>query len=217
MAHSARCFASISLTLVFVNQVECRSLSVGYILKLDERYKTMTLPMSFDDVAYYKRSFNGDIIITHGVMYYFPNTKLIEQKEKNLQGWNRATRYGGLLFLIGDLVVYLGTLVGAEVKATVNQSLLRNEGLWLDKDTSQSLQARLDPHISELKREKKRAEEFSSSLPLPMRFTREDIEGLSLNFMGKLVFEAHYDRHDFFVNPKRKKLLREALSEGGFL
>lgn len=121
------------------------------------------------------------------------------------------------MFLLGDLAITLGTTLVLEIRATSNRPLLKEGALWRDEDSSETLQKRLDAHISALKKERRRPEDFSISLPLPMRFTRDDIQELSLKFMGKLTFEAHFDKHDFFVNPKRKQTLREALRDAGFL
>jgi hypothetical protein len=47
-----------------------------------------------------------------------------------------------------------------------------------------------------------------------MRFARADIKNLSMR--GGLRFDTEYDNHDFSIGFHRKKLLREALWEGGF-
>ena len=177
----------------------------------------MALPVSFEDVSYFKRTYGGDLIITDGVIYYFPNTNLADQTNKNLSGWNRMTLYGGLLFLVDDLAIILGTAWRSQMGATMNSPLIKEAGLWRDGDSSKALQDRLDAHLTELKEQIRRPEDYSTSLPPPMRFAREDISGLSLKFTGTLKFEAHFDNHDFFVNAKRKKLLRTALGEAGFL
>jgi len=36
----------------------------------------MRLPVSFDEAAYYSGEYRGDLIITRGIMYYFPHTRV---------------------------------------------------------------------------------------------------------------------------------------------
>ena len=40
----------------------------------------MKLPISFEEVAYYKNEFRGDLIVTKGVLYYFPHTRVKYQR-----------------------------------------------------------------------------------------------------------------------------------------
>ncbi len=39
------------------------------------------IPISFDNVTYFNDTYLGDLIITQGVMYYFPHTNI--EKESN--------------------------------------------------------------------------------------------------------------------------------------
>ena len=36
----------------------------------------MKLPVSFDEVSYFKNQYRGDLIITRGILYYFPHTRV---------------------------------------------------------------------------------------------------------------------------------------------
>lgn len=177
----------------------------------------MPLPMSFEDTSYFSKTCGGDLIITNGVIYYFPHTILNDEPNKPLSTWNEMTRHGGLLFLLADLLIIFGISSRSQKDATVNSPLIRNVGLWRDGDSSETLQQRLDAHLAELKKQVREPGHFGMSLPAPMRFARGDITGLSFESAGTLKFQAHFDHHDFFVNQKRMKLLQSALQEGGFL
>lgn len=168
----------------------------------------MALPMSFDDVSYFGNEYRGDLIITHGVIYYFPHTNVALEKKQ--RGYN-ATDSLGLIALPFDI---LGMLI-KEFQTTTNKPKLRELGLWRDGETSQSLQARLDAHIAEVKKQPSQLVQYEYSLPKPMRFARADIKNLSTR--GGLRFDTEYDSHDFAVGFNRSKALREALEEGGFL
>jgi hypothetical protein len=175
----------------------------------------MPLPISFEDVSYF--TYGGDLIITDGVIYYFPNTILNDEPDKALSIWNQMTRHGGLLFLLGDLLITSRTSSRSPKDTTINSARIRNVGLWRDGDSSETLQQRLDAHLSELKKQGREPGHFGMTLPAPMRFARGDIARLSFNPMGTLKFHANFDSHDFLVNPKHMKLLQTALQEGGFL
>ncbi len=167
----------------------------------------MRLPMSFDDVPYFRHEFRGDLIITHGVIYYFPQVNVaLEEKNKR----NRSSVDFGLIALP---FVLLGALI-KELRTTTNQPKLSEAGLWKEGEASQSLQARFDAHIAEVKKQPSLLVQYEFTLPKPMRFARADIKKLSLR--GGLKFDTEYDSHDFTVGFHRKKLLREALWEGGF-
>ncbi|HYH86498.1 MAG TPA: hypothetical protein VEX60_13685 [Pyrinomonadaceae bacterium] len=168
----------------------------------------MSLPISFDDVQSYYCV--GDLIITHRVIYFFPHTDSFEENK------NRGVRPTDHLGFIGLFFDLLGA-GSKELHTTTNHSRLLKSGLWKEGESSQMLQSRLDAHIAEQKKEKQRPEDFTLSLPKSMRFAVEDIQNLSVDYSGTLAFDAHYDNHFFGVGLKRKKLLREALREGGFL
>lgn len=36
----------------------------------------MKLPISFDDIPYFNNEYRGDLIVTKGVLYYFPHTRV---------------------------------------------------------------------------------------------------------------------------------------------
>ncbi|MBV9210545.1 MAG: hypothetical protein JOZ52_07950 [Acidobacteria bacterium] len=170
--------------------------------------KELKLPVSFEEVPYFKHAFRGDLIITLGVIYYFPriNTSVKERKV-----WHEVTRHFGLIGFGVDVVLRAGS---ALIRNTVNRSRLRKEGLWLEGDSSPALQTRLDAHIAELKRQDPQLVRYEYSLPKPMRFAVGEIKNLSTR--GGLKFETAFDQHDFSIAPHRRKLLREALWMAGF-
>lgn len=186
----------------------------------------MVLPVSFDNIAAYGHTSVGDLIITHGVLYFFPHTE-----SALLKRWKRpesAAEWAGislegLVFVFGHL---LGPLVGPGLSLltirvlhlpTRNRSRLRRLGLWKQGDSSPALQARLDEYISGMKARKGTLEEFSTSLPKPMRFASGDLSNLSITTLGTLRFDSSFDHYDFSVGVMTKKALRDALWLGGFI
>jgi hypothetical protein len=163
--------------------------------------------MTFDDVSYFGSEYRGDLVITHGIIYYFPHINVaLERKNRGY----KATDHLGLIAIPFDL---LAALI-KELQTTTNKPKLRKIGLWRDGEASQDLQARLDAHIAELKKQPPQLVQYEYQLPKPMRFARADIKNLSMR--GGLRFDTEYDNHDFSIGFHRKKLLREALWEGGF-
>jgi hypothetical protein len=167
----------------------------------------MSLPMTFDNVSYFGNEYRGDLIITDGVIYYFPHTNVALEKKKR---GNRATSHLGLIGIPFDLLAALTK----ELRTTTNKPKLREIGLWRDGESSQNLQARLDAYISEIKKQPPQLVQYEYKLPKPMRFARADIKNLSMR--GGLRFDTEYDNHDFSIGFHRRKLLREVLREGGF-
>ncbi|HEV2705329.1 MAG TPA: hypothetical protein VGV59_05360 [Pyrinomonadaceae bacterium] len=167
----------------------------------------MSLPISFDDTPYFKNEYRGDLVITRGVIYYFPHTNVARERGE------RAKLLGppGLDDVLLD---YLVTKVKV-LTATTNKPRLRALGLWREGDTSESLQPRLDAYIAEARKEPPRMMQYEYSLPKPMRFARADIKNVSVR--GGLRFDTEYDTHEFYIGFTRSKALREALWEGGFL
>ena len=167
----------------------------------------MSLPMTFDDVSYFRNEYRGDLVITHGIIYYFPHTNVaLESKNRGY----RAIDQLGLIAIPFDLFAPLIR----ELRTTTNNPKLRKIGLWRDGESSQSLQTRLDAHIAELKKQPPQLVQYEYKLPRPMRFARADVKNISMR--GGLRFDTEYDNHDFSIGFHRKKLLREALWEGGF-
>jgi hypothetical protein len=167
----------------------------------------MTLPISFDNTSYFKNEYRGDLVVTRGVIYYFPHTNVAKEKKES----GEITGHFGLAGVLLDFLV----MKVKQLTATTNNPKLRGLGLWREGETSESLQARLDAYIAEAKKESLQLMQYEYSLPKPMRFARADIKNLSVR--GGLRFDTEYDTHDFSISLIRSKALREALWEGGFL
>jgi hypothetical protein len=167
----------------------------------------MTLPISFDNVSYFSDEYRGDLIITPGVIYYFPHTNVALQKKET--GYGSPAGLGLLGVLVDLISPFLRELV-----ATTNRPDLRDVGLWRNGESSQNLQALLDAHIAEVKKQPPELLQYEYRVPKPMRFALAEIKNLSMH--GGLRFDAAYDSHDFSIGFRRKRLLRDALREGGF-
>lgn len=170
----------------------------------------MGLPVTFDNVPYFGNEYRGDLVVTHGIVYYFPHTNVALELKK--RGY-KATDQMGLIAIPFDLLAALLK----ELRTTTNKPRypkLKEIDLWRVGESNQDLQARLDAYIAELKKQPSQLVKYEYTLPKPMRFARADIKNLSMR--GGLKFDTEYDSHDFAIGFHRKKLLREALLEGGF-
>jgi len=186
----------------------------------------MKLPISFEEVSYFKNEYRGDLIITKGILYYFPHTRVIHARYADEIGG----KAGMVIFdLLGNLAPIFGTVpwirsaADKSVKAgkflrrtfrpTTNAPRIRKKHLWRGNDTNENLQRILDEYIEKVKKE--RLEFDDDSVPKPMRFAAEEIE--NAKFGLKFKFDAKYDNHDFRVNLIHRRLLQKALKEGGFI
>lgn len=181
----------------------------------------MTLPVSINHVPYYKIAGNyvyeGELIITDGVVYYLPQVDLEERRLRKNMFIGGGCVIGIFGFITGLLLALVLKLLGGIISPFLksSHSELRELGVWTDADTSATLQSKLDGYISE---RKKNPQLLSSSLPVPARFSYTDIhQGLSVSAMGDLRFYAYSDWHDFNVGVLKKELLRQALKESKFL
>jgi hypothetical protein len=173
----------------------------------------MNQPMSIDDVPYYTGYYNGDFIITNGVLYYFPHTDLTQEDINNRVG--SRTPFVARILINGVSTVVFSAAYITKLSGS-NRSRIRKAGLWKANDSNADLQKRLDEHISKVKSERSAGVKFSTALPAPERFARDEIQNMKLSFGGVLTFDAHSDSHDFKVGLIRKGLLRQALKDGGF-
>ncbi len=187
----------------------------------------MKLPISFDEVSYFNNEYRGDLIITKGVLYYFPHTRVIHARYADELGGKDAMP---IFELLGNLAPFLGTVPWIRASAdksvkfgeflkrtfrpTTNLPRIRKNHLWRGGgDTNENLQKILDEYIEKVKRE--RLEFDDDSVPKPMRFSAEEIE--NARFGLKFKFDAKYDNHDFRVNLIHRSLFNKALKEGGFI
>jgi hypothetical protein len=186
----------------------------------------MKLPISFEEVSYFKNEYRGDLIITKGILYYFPHTRVKYQRlEDELGGkdampvfellGNLAPIFGFVPWLrvVADKSVKAGKFLKRTFRPTTNSPHIRKINLWCGNDTNEKLQVILDKHIEKLKEERLNFEE--DSVPKPMRFAANEVENAS--FCLKFKFDAKFDNHDFRVNLIHRGLFKKSLQESGFL
>ncbi|HEX7315945.1 MAG TPA: hypothetical protein VF297_18660 [Pyrinomonadaceae bacterium] len=181
----------------------------------------MRVPVSFDDTWYFRREYRGDLVVTEGVLYYFPHTNAMLEKARR----HAPDTADAVLPFLGpageaaDLGLGLykfAAQVWRKVRTpTINQPRLKKEGLWMVGASSRDLQARLDAHVEAARREPARLVAYELTLPKPMRFAAEDVKNARVR-LGVLKFETEFDSHDFTVGLRRAGRLRHALRDGGF-
>jgi hypothetical protein len=164
----------------------------------------MGLPVKFHNVFYYRiagrYTFAGDLFITRGHLYYFPEVDLAEQVEK--AGHVRAHEVG----LLAQGVVYLSQRVGV-YNSRVD--------FWHDGLSDEVFHKSAAAYIDDLKTRRQDQHEFGKSLPLPTHVHSEEISELKLSLSGNLSFFAQSDTHDFNVGLRRRKQLQNAVWEAG--
>ncbi|MDQ6786746.1 MAG: hypothetical protein M3033_08040 [Acidobacteriota bacterium] len=186
----------------------------------------MKLPISFEEVSYFNNEYRGDLIVTKGILYYFPHTRVVHSRYADELGGKEVMP---LFDLLGNLAPIFATVpwiratVGKTVKVgkfmkrtfqpTTNSPYIRKLQLWRGNDTNENLQAILDEYIERVK--KNRLEFEEDSVPKPMRFSANEIENATFGL--KFKFDAKYDNHDFRVNLIHRSLFKRALLESGFL
>jgi hypothetical protein len=186
----------------------------------------MKLPVSFEEVSYFNNEYRGDLIVTKGVLYYFPHTRVNYARGADELGGKDAMAVFDLLgnFVPGfaavpwlraaaDKSIKVGKFLKRNFRPTTNAPRIRTEKLWRGNETSDSLQRALDAFIEKRKAENLKFDE--DSVPKPMRFAAEEIE--NARFGLKFKFDAKYDNHDFKVNLLHRGLFKKALGAGGFL
>lgn len=182
----------------------------------------MRLPVSFDDVWYFRKEYRGDLVVTDGVLYYFPHTNAALEKARR----NAPAAADGVAPFIGAAGEALGVGLGLYKVAeglwrrlrpsTLNQPRLKKDGPWVVGASSREMQALLDAHVAEVRREPAQLVAYEFGLPKPMRFTAEEMRDVRVR-LGVLKFDTEFDQHDFTVGLRRSKLLRRALRAGGFV
>ena len=96
----------------------------------------MRLPVSFDDVWYFRREYRGDLVVTDGVLYYFPHTNAALEKARRHKP-DAADAVTAVLGPAGEVLdaglgVYrAGAWLWRRLRGpTVNRPRLLKEGLW---------------------------------------------------------------------------------------
>ena len=181
----------------------------------------MRLPLSFDDVWYFRREYRGDLVVTDGVLYYFPHTNATLEKARR----NAPDPFDGVAPFLGAAGEAVGLGLGLYRAAgglwrrlrtpTVNRPRLRESGLWTVGASSRDMRALLDAHVEAARREPPRLVAYELTLPKPARFEAGAVRNVRLR-LGVLRFDTEFDSHDFTVGLRRAGLLRRALREGGF-
>lgn len=181
----------------------------------------MRLPLSFDDTWYFRREYRGDLVVTEGVLYYFPHTNAtLEKARRNapdpVDGVLPFSGPAGEAFDVGFGLYKAARDVWRKVRTpSVNQPRLKKEGLWVVGASSRDLQALLDARVEQMRREPPRLVAYELTLPKPLRFAAAAVKGARVR-LGVLKFETEFDSHDFTVGLRRAGLLRRALRDGGF-
>ena len=186
----------------------------------------MKLPISFEEVSYFNNEYRGDLIVTRGVLYYFPHTRVNYARSSEELGGKDAMAVfelmGNFVPLIGavpwfrtaaDKSLKIGKFLKRKFRPTINSPRIRKDKLWRGNETSENLQGVLDEYIERVKSENLKFDE--DSVPKPMRFSIGEIE--NAKFGLKFKFDAKYDNHDFKVNLMHRGLFKKALKEAGFL
>ena len=168
----------------------------------------MTLPLRITEVSYFDNAYRGDLIITRGVLYYFPwvNVALEEKQSRD----NQYERLFPLSFVIGFIWQLITAFGAAHAEPRLNQL-----GLWQEGQTDEALQARLDSYIRTERTQPTQLMDYQYGLPHPMRFAAGEIKNLSLR--SGLKFDTEFDTHDFGLSVFDSNELRGALDEAGFV
>jgi hypothetical protein len=183
----------------------------------------MFVPISFDNVSYFRNEFRGDLIVTQGVLYFFPHTNLSAEKPK--RSYHPPANLALFLGPAGD-IMNLGIGVIDKLfdlwdwfaRGTINQTRLKEKGLWPPAPAnleSRATQQQLDKFIKEAQKEPGPLVSYQYSLPKPMRFSTAQIKNLRIR-AGTLRFDSEFDSHDFAIGFRRRRRLREALRSAEF-
>lgn len=163
----------------------------------------MTLPVKFKNVHYYRIAghyiFAGDLFVTRGSLYFFPEIDLEEQRKE------LSSHVSSELALLVQLFTWLGQRVGSYSSRTE---------FWQDGITHEQFQNEAAAYIYKMKLERQ-DKAFLATLPLPTHVRTDEISGMKLKPNGVLSFSAQSDTHDFNIGLWRKKRLQDALWEAG--
>ena len=164
----------------------------------------MALPIRIRNVHYYriagKYTFAGDLFITRGALYFFPEVDLEEQRHELTHEVPHNLAPLVLLF------IYVLQKARAGYPSRIE--------FWQEGIRPEQFEKHALHHIEKLRAERMRAA-FGKTLPLPACIKANEVKDLKLSSMGKLSFTAQSDRHDFNIGIFRKKRLRDALWEAG--
>ena len=127
----------------------------------------MLLPISFDEVSYFKNEYRGDLIVTDGVLYYFPHTRVAYARGASELKGKETAQYVGMLSLVvpfasvapwlfeaADASVKFGKFLKRSFFPSINGARLRDKGIWHGNESSKILQLKLDAYIAAKKSER---------------------------------------------------------------
>jgi len=164
----------------------------------------MALPIRIRNVHYYriagKYIFAGDLFISRGQLYFFPEIDLEEQRHE----MSRHLPHEISVLILG--IVYLAQQFSGSYFS-------RNE-FWQEGISDEKFRMEINFHIEKLTSERSRAQ-FGKTMPLPMQIGVNEISDMKLSSTGQLSFSAQSDKHDFKIGLFKKKRLRNALWESG--
>ena len=186
----------------------------------------MKLPISFEEVSYFNNEYRGDLIVTKGVLYFFPHTRVKYARHADELGGQDAMVIFDLLGNVApifaavpwlrvaaDKSIKTGKFLKRKLRPTTNAPQISRQNLWRVGETNENLQKVLDEFILQTKKDSLKFEE--DSVPKPMRLASDEIE--NARFGLKFKFDAKFDNHDFKVNLIHRSLFKKALIEADFL
>src|ERR1041385_8087872 len=102
----------------------------------------MTLPRLITQVSYFDNAYRGDLVISHGVLYYFPWVNVaLEQKQ---------TRSDQLVRLFPlDLAIDLAGIAIKAISHADEKSNLEDLRLWRSDQPDEALKARLVAYMAD--------------------------------------------------------------------
>lgn len=186
---------------------------------------SVKLPISFEEVPYYNNEFRGDLIVTTGVLYFFPHTRVVANRyAAEIGGKDAAVLFGRIGMVVPgfgalakihtmmDKSVKFAKFIRRTTKPRINEPRMEFLRPYLSGSSCQKLQRLLDARITDSKFDSVSFEH--DSVPRPQRFSIDDTTNLKLGW--KLKFDARYDTHDFRVHPLQKEKLKKSLLIAGF-
>ena len=164
----------------------------------------MGLPTRFRNVHYSRIAgqyvFGGDLFITRGALYFFPEVDLDEQRQKGREHVSNE------FALIVHAVKYLAQTTRGTYSSRID--------FWEEDISDEQFQQKARAYIDRLKTNRS-VTTFSQTLPVPTRVSTSEISNMKLSGTGKLSFSAQSDTHDFNIGLFSKNRLRNALWEAG--
>jgi len=173
----------------------------------------MSLPIRISKVDYMvagSYAYRGDLIITEGIIYYVPFNHL-----RRGQPPDEGVMFGGMADgLLGAKGVGSAASPLDESIKLFDRPVLDWERLWRSNIPDRELQAVMDSYIAEVK---KYPSASADVLPVPGRYTKDDVRNLVLTALGRLKFETAYEEHTFKIGMTKKGTLQQALRDARFI